>query len=493
MAEPTPSGRQTPATKSVRAVGVEPDVSGSTTMSTMSHDIENYSAALKYLSERVNFERSRPAKIAPDSFKLDRMAALLNALDNPQNDVRCVHIAGSKGKGSTVEMVASGLTACGYATGVYTSPHLVDVRERIRINSEMIGYSAFTRLTSRVAAAAEQVAPVHGDATYFEVVTAIGLCYFAEQAVDMAVIEVGLGGRLDSTNLVNPEVTAITAIQLEHTQILGDTLAKIAREKAGIMKPGITTLTVPQAPEVLEVFREVAAERGATLEVLGTDVDFSMRFVASPELGPHVRISVGGGLGGGYEHMAVPLKGEHQAYNCGLALAILRKLRDRGYQTPERYVAQGLARTQIAGRMEIVPGTTRLLLDGAHTPDSIGALVKAIGAHIRYDSMVVIFGCSDDKDVRLMLGKLASGADKVIFTKASGTPRAMEPRELVKRYVEVSGKMAQYAGNLKEALEVARAAAGREDLICITGSFYLVGEARKMLADSPQAGRRPGR
>jgi dihydrofolate synthase / folylpolyglutamate synthase len=458
----------------------------------MSHEIENYTAALKYLSERVNLERARPARIAPESFKLDRMAALLDALGNPQAEVRCVHIAGSKGKGSTVEMVASCLGACGYATGVYTSPHLIDIRERIRINGEMIGYSQFARLMQRVAAAVEQAALLHGDATYFEVMTAMALCYYAEQAVDIAVIEVGLGGRLDSTNLVNPEVTAITAIQLEHTQLLGDTVEKIAREKAGIIKPGVTNITVPQPPGVLEVFREVAEERGAPLEILGKTLEFSSRFVASPELGPHIRVSIAAGQDG-YEHMAVPLKGEHQAVNCGLALAILRKLRDRGFQTPERPVAEGLARTQVAGRMEVIPGAPRILLDGAHTPDSVAALVKAIGAHVRYDSMVVIFGCSEDKDVRSMLAKISQGADKIIFTRASGTPRAMEPRELCRRYIEISGKMAQAAPGLREALEIARAAAQRDDLICITGSFYLAGEARKMLLDQSGRGRGSGR
>lgn len=463
-------------------------------------EIVTYTAALRYLDERVNFEKARPARLSPDAFKLDRMAALLGALGNPQNDVRCVHIAGSKGKGSTVEMVASCLHACGYAAGIFTSPHLCDVRERIRINREMIGYSQFARLAQRVATAEAQVRPAQGEATYFEIITAMALCYFSEQAVDLAVIEVGLGGRLDSTNLVNPEVTAITAIQLEHTQLLGDTLAKIAREKAGIIKPGVPVISVPQAPEVVDVLREVAADRGAPLDVLGETIDFSWRFVATPELGPHVRLSISSASGstsaglstgtspGAFEHMAVPLKGEHQANNCALALAILMKLRERGFDAPERLVAQGLAATPGPARMEMFPGSPRLLIDGAHTPDSIGALIKAIGAHIRYDSMVVIFGCSDDKDVRGMLEKLAMGADKIIFTRASGTPRAMDPRELARRFAEVGAKMVQTAPDLRKALEIARAAAHREDLICITGSFYLAGEARRMMLDAPRGG-----
>src|SRR5205814_7510480 len=211
----------------------------------------------------------------PDAFKLDRMAALLDHLDNPQRDVKCVHIAGSKGKGSVVEMTAACLEACGYTTGVYTSPHLVDTRERVRIGAEMIGYVPFARLTQRVAQAGEAIRRKQGEPTFFECLTAMALCYFAEQAVDIAVVEVGLGGRLDATNLVQPEVTAVTAIQLEHTALLGDTVEKIAAEKAGIFKPGVTALTVPQPKGVLEVFRQAAAAVGAPLEVLGQEIEFS--------------------------------------------------------------------------------------------------------------------------------------------------------------------------------------------------------------------------
>lgn len=450
----------------------------------------NYPAALKYLNDRINIEKARPSKVDPAMFKLDTMRDLLAELGNPHRSVKCVHVAGSKGKGSTVEMTAAALAACGYAVGVYTSPHLVNVRERIRINAEPIGHTAFTQVISRVALAAKRIQGRHGQPTFFEVVTTMAFVYFADQAVDIAVIETGLGGRLDSTNVIMPEVCAITAIQKEHTQLLGDTLEKIAREKAGIFKPGITALTVPQAPEVLAVFREVAAQVGAELRVLGTDVDFSYRFEASPELGPHARVCLSSARST-FEHLPVPLKGEHQAYNCGLALAILDKLRDRGFDSPERKVAEGLARTPTAGRMELVARNPRIFIDGAHNPESVHCLVKAIGAHVKYDSMVVIFGCAADKDVSGMLTKLALGADKIIFTRSANYPRAMDPRELQRRFSEVSGKMTQVAKGLPEALDIACRAVGREDVICVTGSFYLAGEAKKHLQD--QAARRAGR
>lgn len=453
-------------------------------------EIDNFTNAMRYLNERVNVERTSPTRVSPDAFKLDRMAALLDELGNPQRDVKCVHIAGSKGKGSTVEMTASCLTACGYAVGVYTSPHLVDIRERIRINAEPISYPHFAKLCQKVALAGQNIKKNHGEPTFFEIVTAMGLCYFAEQAVDIAVVEVGLGGRLDATNLIQPEVTAITAIQLEHTQLLGDTVEKIAKEKAGIFKPGVTALSVPQAPGVMQVLREAAAAVGAPLEVLGDEIDFSYRFEASPEMGPHARVVLTTARSN-FEHLPVPLKGEHQAPNCGLALAILDKLRDRGFETPERKVAEGLTRTPLFGRMEMAWDSPRVLLDGAHTPDSIQCLMKAIGAHVKFDSMVAVFGCAADKDVKAMLQKLAMGADKVIFTRAAGNARSMDPRELQRKFAEVSSKMSQVAKSLPDALNIAVRAVSRDDLICVTGSFYLVGEAKKHLAD--QAAKRAGR
>jgi dihydrofolate synthase/folylpolyglutamate synthase len=450
-----------------------------------------YAAALKYLADRVNYERMSPARLPADAMRLDRMRALLEELGNPQRSVRTVHIAGSKGKGSVAEMTAACLAACGNATGIYTSPHLTDIRERIRINDEPIGQTAFTNVLSTCAVAGDKVKKKHGDATYFELLTAAALVYFAEKAVDIAVMEVGLGGRLDATNLVEPEVTAITAIQLEHTQLLGDTVEKIAAEKAGIFKPGVRALTIPQPPGVLAVLRDAAQRVNAPLSIIGEDIDFSYRFEASHGVAPHARVSLTTSRSN-YEHLPVPLKGEHQAANCGLALAIVDALRDRGFEAPERAVADGLGRTNTSGRMELVSTSPRIVIDGAHTTESIQALVRAIGAHVRYDSMVVIFGCAEDKDVKGMLSRLAMGADKVIFTRAAGNPRAMDPRELARRFAEVSPKMVQIARTLPDALQIAEKAVGRDDLICVTGSFYLAGEAKGHLLAArarPQAAR----
>ncbi len=442
----------------------------------------NYPAAVKNLMERVDFERARLTKEHRGKFKLDRMKAIMAALDNPQDDIRTVHIAGTKGKGSTAAMTAACLEACGYTVGLYTSPHLIDLRERIQINGENISTGEFTRLMDRVAVAASKLAGKHGEATFFEIVTAIAFLYYAEQAVDIAVIEVGLGGRLDATNIITPEVAVVTAISMDHQQILGDTAEEIAREKAGVFKKGVPALTIEQPKPVLAALRAAAEEAGTKLEVLGESVDFSYRFESSPDLGPHRRVCVTSPRSS-FEHLAVPLPGEHQALNCGLALAILDRLRERGFETPESKVALGLAQTTIPGRMEMAWKSPRILLDGAHNEASLTALIRSIGAHVPYDSMVMIFGCAADKNVDELLERISLGADKLIFTRAAANPRAMNPRELQKRFAALSGKMTQVADNLHEAFNLASRAVSRGDLIVVTGSFYLVGEAKKYLAD----------
>lgn len=442
---------------------------------------KTYDDALAYLNARVDLERARLTRQHRGAFKLDRMQALAKRLGDPQDAMRIVHVAGTKGKGSVCAMIASCLEGCGLTVGLYTSPHLVDVRERVQINGLSITRDEFRACMEKVAAAATAIEGKHGDATYFELLTALGFVYFADKAVDIAVVEVGLGGRLDATNIVRPDVAIVTEISRDHTAVLGDTLAEIAREKAGIFKACGAALTVPQAPGVVEAMREVAEAAGAKLEVLGKDVDFSYRFESSADLGPHHRVCVTTARSA-FEHFASPLPGEHQAFNCGLALAALDTLRARGIETPEADVAHGLSCTHLPGRMELVYDQPKIMLDGAHNAASMGALVKTVGAHVPYDSMVMIFGCAVDKDIRGMLEKVDLGADKVIFTRASTNPRAADPKDLQRMFSEISGKMSQVAPTLKDAINTAHRAVGKGDLILVTGSFYLVGEAKALLA-----------
>ncbi|MDX2132206.1 MAG: cyanophycin synthetase [Planctomycetota bacterium] len=454
-----------------------------------SRAFHGYDDALAFLESRVNVEALSPTQVdGAATFRLDRMRALMDRLENPQSSFKCVHVAGSKGKGSVCEMLASCLQACGIATGLYTSPHLVDMSERIRICRDPIGRGAFSTLLARAADAADAIARAHGDATYFELLTATAFLHFAEQAVDVAVIEVGLGGRDDATNIITPEACGITAIHVEHARLLGPAIEDIARHKAGIIKPGIPAVSVPQSAPVAGVLRARAAEVGTTLEFLGEDIDYSFRFESSPELGPHTRVVVTTPRSS-FEHLPVPLKGEHQAVNCALALALIDKLRTRGVEAPEAAVAQGLSATPSLGRLETVRMRPRVVVDGAHTPESVQALIKALGAQVRYDSLVVVFGCASDKDAGGMLAALATGADKVIFTRAHGNARAADPRDLQRRFSEVSGKMSQLAPNVREALALAARAVNRDDLVLVTGSFAVAGEAKRHAqASAPSPG-----
>jgi dihydrofolate synthase/folylpolyglutamate synthase len=308
--------------------------------------------------------------------------------------------------------------------------------------------------------------------------TAVAFRYFADHKVEIAVVETGLGGRLDSTNVIHPEVTAITSISFDHMAQLGPTLAHIATEKAGIFKRGVPAVSVVQDPTAEAALKKVAEKVGATLDITGQTIEFSYRFESSRMLGPHNRICLTT-PNSKFEHLAVPLIGEHQAINCGLALAVIDRLKGRGIPINDAQAMEGLAKVTLPGRMEMLSQTPRVLVDGAHNAASLDAVMKAIGQHIPYDSMVVIFGCCADKDVPGMLERITSGADKVIFTKVDNV-RTADPDELAARYVELYGKMAQVAHTLEEALGIANRAVTKEDLICITGSFYLVGEAKKL-------------
>jgi len=443
--------------------------------------ITNYTTGLKWLYDHTDNERLRLVKYNDKTFSLSRMKQLLKLLGDPHQDLKCVHVAGTKGKGSTCAMISSMLQGCGYTVGSFSSPHLIDLRERITINGSMIPYNECADIFREIAKVEPKL--TQGPPTFFEIMTAAALKYFADQAVDVVVLETGLGGRLDCTNVVTPLVTAVTSISMDHTHLLGDTIDKIAREKAGIFKPGVPALTIKQDDEAAAALAEVANESGTTLEVTGEQIDFSYRFEANKELGPHCRVCVNTDTSK-FEHLAVPLKGEHQAHNCALALAVLDKLKAHGFHFEEQKLIQGLADTDLPGRMEFVHDKPRVLIDGAHNAASINGLIKSLGAHVSYDSLVMVFGCGQDKDVDGMLNEVALGADKIVFTRAKGNPRAVEETELLSKFSQLSGKMAQTADNLPDALKLAARAVSREDLIVVTGSFFLAGEARKFFLDA---------
>jgi dihydrofolate synthase/folylpolyglutamate synthase len=439
--------------------------------------VSTFGRAVRYLSSLSDYERLRIVRYTSQNFDLERMRTLLKKLGNPQEQFKSVHVAGTKGKGSTCAMVAAMLESSGYKTGLYTSPHLVDVRERICVNGHMIPTADFARLVRLVEPIIARMKPMP---SYFDVLTAIGFKYFAEQKVQIAVIETGLGGRLDSTNVIKPEVTGITSISKDHMAQLGNTLGKIATEKAGIFKHNIPAVSVLQDPEAEAALQAIATKVGAPLEVVGKQIEFSYRFESSRMLGPHNRVCLTT-ANTKFEHLAVPLVGEHQAINCGLALSIIDKLKGRGFAINDMKAMEGLNKLTMPGRMEEIAQNPRVIVDGAHNAASVDAFLRAVGQHVPYDSMVLIFGCCADKDVTGMLEKITGGADKVIFVPVNSI-RTANPHELAQQYTELYGKMAQVAPSLDDALAIANRAVTKEDLICITGSFYLVGEAKKYFA-----------
>lgn len=438
--------------------------------------VRSFKSALNYLSSLVNYEQGGRFGYNATNFNLSRMNRLLAALGNPHREFKTVHIAGTKGKGSTAAMLSSMLQNCSLKVGLYTSPHILTVRERVTINGEKIPESRFTKLVQDISLVKMKTGS--DSITYFEALTALAFLHFAAEKVDVAVIEAGLGGRLDSTNVIKPEVCGITSISLDHTEQLGTTLTAIAEEKAGIMKQGIPVISAPQRQEARSALRAAAEKFNAPLRFTGDDIEFSYRFESSRAVGPHTRLCLTT-PDSRFEHVHVPLLGEHQAINCSVALALVDALKQRGFRIDDQLAIEGLASVRLSGRMEIISEEPRILVDGAHNAASVHALMRGIGQNVPYDSMIVIFGCQRDKDVAGMLRHVQLGADKVIFT-GTGSPRSMDPQDLATAYVEQCGKMAQVAEDLEEAIRIAGSALTREDLICITGSFYLVGLAKRL-------------
>jgi dihydrofolate synthase/folylpolyglutamate synthase len=435
----------------------------------------SYKEAIGYLFAQTDYEKQEHLRYNITTFSLKRMEKLLSLLGNPHRKIHTAHIAGTKGKGSTATMLAKMLEANGYKVGLYTSPHLVHLHERIAVNSQMISEKEMYHLLNRVHGPLEKMAK-DDPPTFFEIMTALAFLHFADTKVDIGVIETGLGGRLDSTNVIEPKVVGITSLSIDHQAQLGQTIDCIAKEKAGIFKRGVPAVTVQQDPNAMRVLKSEAEAVKAPLSVTGIDIDFSHRFETSREDGPHTRVCLTTPTSK-FEHLRVPLHGKHQAINCGLALAMLDKLKSSGYKIDNGKAMEGLSKVSLPGRMEMICDDPRIMIDAAHNAASIKALIYAVGQNIPYDSMVVIFGCNSDKDIRGILENLQYGADKVIFTR-SNSPKAASPQELADMYTEICGKMCQTALGLGEALALAKGAVSREDLILITGSFYLIGQAK---------------
>lgn len=426
-------------------------------------------AALAWLNSRVNFERQPNRDLAARVLKLDRMCALSAALGDPHLAVPAIHVAGSKGKGSITRMAASILSSAGLRTGAFTSPHLITPNERIAVDRRPIGDTdlgaALWRVSQAEANLPQDVIDRFGSPTYFEAITAAAFDHFGQSRCDAAVLEVGLGGRLDSTNIVQPAACVLASIELEHTDILGDTLAAIAHEKAGILKPGVSAICVPQPTEVLDTFRDQAAQAGAPLLVLGQDVPFTQRLDAG-----HAIVGVTAN-NRRYTDVRSPLPGAHQAANTAAAVAACAVL--LGENLTDAAIAEGLQRTPRDGRMETIATNPTVIIDGAHTPASLRATLAALPAHD--GPLVILFGCARDKDAAGMLDQLAETNASVVFTQAG--PRSRPADELASIYKPECESLADPAN----ALEHARATAGPTGLVLACGSFMLAGATKAMV------------
>ena len=437
----------------------------------------NYEAALAYIDTFINSERSPDFSRQARFYNLERISRLLAHLGDPHRRLNVVHVAGSKGKGSTAALIASILTHAGYKTGLFTQPHLITPRERCRINSRLISEAEFARYVDRLKPSIEAVAESEsvGRLSFFEIYTALAFTYFADNAVDFAVIEVGLGGRLDATNVVDPLVSVITPISLEHTAILGDTHEAIAKEKAEIIKPNRPVVLAPQVPAARAVFEAVAADRDAPMDSVGRDIhlkreDWNIN-------GQTLDLTTQSAF---YPALFLSLLGEHQAVNAATAIGCIERIRQEGYKIPQTSIYGGLKTVRWAGRMQVVGQSPVILLDGAHSPTSAEALCKAIREVFHYRRLILVVGLMRDKDLRAIGEVLCPFADEIITTQAFDNPRVTPAEEIAGAW---SGTGANFhvCPNVREAIPLAQSIATTSDLICIAGSIYIVGEAMKAL------------
>jgi len=396
---------------------------------------------------------------------------LLARLGNPHLKARTVHIAGSKGKGSVAAMIASALTAAGYTTGLNTSPHLHVYNERIRVDGKVITDEELVALVEKVRPEAEVVhkKATYGQLTTFEVTTALAFSYFELKGADFQVIEVGLGGRLDATNVVRPEVGIITSISFDHMEALGDTLAEIAAEKAGIIKPNSVVVTSPQVNEVAKVIEEACLSREAELVRVGSDVTWqSLGFDSSQQ-----SLRVKGRLGS-YE-LSIPLLGQHQLDNAATAVAALEILAEKGFHISREGIIRGLAQVSWPGRLQVLSHRPLLVVDGAHNSDSARKLKQSLEQYFDFDRAILIIGASSDKDIAGIISELLPLFDEVIATH-SIHPRAM-PTASVVAELGRQGVEASATEDISIALPLALTLAGEKDLICVTGSLFVVAGA----------------
>jgi dihydrofolate synthase/folylpolyglutamate synthase len=395
---------------------------------------------------------------------LGPISRLLDRLGNPQDEYKTVLIGGTNGKGSTAAVLSSILAKEGIQVGLYTSPHLCDFRERIRVNGRMIEEEILCSLIDEVRGKSKE------DITYFEYATALAFLYFSRCKVDIAVIEVGMGGRLDATNLVSPETSIITNISLEHQEYLGSDLKSITREKGGIIREGGICITASTSRKVIDTLQEICLQKGAVLYRVGKDM--RVRRSANGRFSYH-------GINKRYRGLTLSLTGSHQIANAALALATVDLLAGKGVSIGDTSVIEGVRDVRWEGRLELVSSDPRIVVDGAHNPAGIATLCKSLVSDFSYRRLIIVFGALRDKDYVGMLKRLLLLADTLILTRPRGERAA--PADDLLSAISPYHDHIEVLEDSNEALARASLLAGRDDLICVTGSLYLVGEIKRTI------------
>ena len=431
----------------------------------------DYSQAEEYLNSFVDYEQIPGVSYAQPGYSLRHIEELLDRIGNPHLAAQTVHIAGTKGKGSVAAMMAQVLTCSGYRTGLYTSPHFHTLRERIRVDGSLISEADFA---AAMAVVKPFIESMKQDAalrqlTYFEALTALAFAYFKEEQADFQVLEVGLGGRLDATNVARPAVCIITPISLDHTQILGSTLAAIAREKAGIIKPGCRVVVSPQPAEAASVIGDICSEKQAKVVQMGRDASWHKTGSDLHHQSLVVETSTGS-----YQ-VSIPLLGDYQLENAAVAVAALEMLGSAGFAISAASIAQGLGQVRWPGRFHIVRQDPIVLVDGAHNVASMKRLVNNIRAYFDNRQVFLVFGTSCDKDIPGIIEELIPLSPQVVVTQAAHS-RAASTSVLTAEFNK-QGLQARPGGSVPQALSRALSKADRTDLVCVTGSLFVVAEA----------------
>jgi dihydrofolate synthase/folylpolyglutamate synthase len=438
--------------------------------------------ATEFLLERIDYERAPPARGGGEAFRLDRMADLLERLGHPERELPCIHIAGSKGKGSTAAMLDAILHSAGVRTGLFTSPHIQSFSERMRVDGRPIPAGRFAALIDRMRPiVAEMEAGPLGGPTFFELTTALAWLHFLDAEVELVVLEVGLGGRLDATNLCRPIATIITSISRDHTRLLGETLPEIAREKAGIIKPGVPVLSGVTDPSAAAVIAEVAAAQQAPLFRLGLEIRCEASLDEHTRAMPacaSVRVTSPWS-----DHAPVRLKlaGRHQAVNAALATAAADLIDSLGRHAVRGMdVRRGLQSVRWPLRIEVLARSPLLIVDAAHNEASIAALLETL-APLSVQRRILLFAASRDKDVRAMLALVAAACDDLILTRFLGNPRSVALADLVRLLPESPRARVHQAETPAAALALGRSLAAPADLLCASGSLFLAAEVRELV------------